>query len=96
MLVVQVCVRACDRLRSLNRARCVALRRSGALRDTIVSFGEQLPAAALATATAKSAAAAVFVVLGSSLRVTPAADLPALAMSNGCDYRAAESCRLCA
>jgi NAD-dependent SIR2 family protein deacetylase len=33
---------------------------------------------------AKSKTADVYVVLGSSLRVTPAADLPQLALDNGC------------
>ena len=51
--------------------------------DTIVSFGESLPQADLETAMQKSKAADLFIVLGSSLLVTPAADLPQMALDNG-------------
>ena len=55
----------------------------GALLDSIVSFGEQLPEAALRRAMHASEHCDLFLVLGSSLRVTPAADLPVLAQSRG-------------
>ena len=53
----------------------------GALLDTIVSFGDAVRQ--LDDAFARSKAAALFVVLGSSLKVTPAADLPRLAKEHG-------------
>eukprot|EP01007_Sphenomonas_quadrangularis_P002440 NODE_392_length_1549_cov_155.404667_g285_i0.p1 GENE.NODE_392_length_1549_cov_155.404667_g285_i0~~NODE_392_length_1549_cov_155.404667_g285_i0.p1 ORF type:complete len:411 (-),score=43.53 NODE_392_length_1549_cov_155.404667_g285_i0:221-1453(-) len=48
----------------------------GRLKDTIINFGETLPEQALDTATEQSKKADLCLVLGSSLRVTPAADLP--------------------
>lgn len=48
----------------------------GVLRDNIVHFGESLPWHALTMANAKFLSADVSVVLGSSLRVDPAASLP--------------------
>lgn len=53
------------------------------LLDSIVSFGEALPDAALRLAMRKTDECDLFVVLGSSLLVTPAADLPVLAQKNG-------------
>jgi len=55
----------------------------GTLVDTIVSFGENLPESTLKLAIEKSEQADLFVVLGSSLRVTPASDMPELALANG-------------
>lgn len=51
----------------------------GALLDTIVHFKEPLPADTVARAREATAGAAVAVVLGTSLRVRPASDLPLLA-----------------
>ncbi|KAI0160965.1 DHS-like NAD/FAD-binding domain-containing protein [Hypoxylon sp. FL1284] len=55
----------------------------GALLDSIVNFGEPLPAAALARARGHAAAADVFLVLGSSLTVSPANEIPEEAVAGG-------------
>lgn len=55
----------------------------GALKDTIVSFGEQLPRRTLQAAIDASEQCDLFIVLGSSLRVSPASELPQLAKSGG-------------
>eukprot|EP00698_Gefionella_okellyi_P011115 TRINITY_DN2911_c2_g1_i2.p1 TRINITY_DN2911_c2_g1~~TRINITY_DN2911_c2_g1_i2.p1 ORF type:complete len:492 (-),score=107.03 TRINITY_DN2911_c2_g1_i2:406-1881(-) len=49
---------------------------NGMLCDTIVNFGEQLPAREIKRAIAHSCEADLHIILGSSCRVTPAADLP--------------------
>lgn len=49
---------------------------AAARHDTIVNFGENLPEKALETAFDHAARADLCVSLGSSLRVTPAADIP--------------------
>ena len=55
----------------------------GALHDSIINFGESLPAKALADAFDHGTRADLCLSLGSSLRVTPAADVPALAARPG-------------
>jgi NAD-dependent SIR2 family protein deacetylase len=62
---------------------CTQCKRKGVLVDTIVSFGDSLPERELRAAISRSESADVFIVLGSSLRVTPAADMPDLALGNG-------------
>lgn len=62
---------------------CSRCARNGVLVDTIVSFGDSLPERELRAAMSHSERADVFIVLGSSLRVTPAADMPELALGNG-------------
>jgi NAD-dependent SIR2 family protein deacetylase len=62
---------------------CTQCKRKGVLIDTIVSFGDSLPERELRAAMSHSEHADVFIVLGSSLRVTPAADMPELALGNG-------------
>jgi hypothetical protein len=53
------------------------------LKDSIINFGENLPEVALERAEAACRAADVVICVGSSLRVTPAADLPADAAARG-------------
>jgi len=53
--------------------KCVC---GGALHDSIINFGENLPEKALTDGFAECEKADVCLVLGSSLRVTPAADMP--------------------
>jgi len=48
----------------------------GMLYDTIINFGENLPKAELTNGFKNSKQADVCLVLGSSLRVTPAANMP--------------------
>jgi NAD-dependent deacetylase len=55
----------------------------GRMRPAVVLFGEALPEAALAAAFAASERARLFVVLGSSLLVSPANALPEVAKSRG-------------
>ncbi|KAH3758200.1 NAD-dependent protein deacetylase sirtuin-6 [Pelomyxa schiedti] len=55
----------------------------GLLRDSIINFGEQLPPATLEKATEESKIADLTVVLGSSMRVSPACELPSLSYDNG-------------
>ncbi|KNC51606.1 transcriptional regulator [Thecamonas trahens ATCC 50062] len=58
--------------------RCEAEGCDGELVDSIVNFGEALPEDQYATAHAASAAGDVALVLGTSMRVSPACDLPQL------------------
>ncbi|MDR0785420.1 MAG: NAD-dependent deacetylase, partial [Treponema sp.] len=53
------------------------------LKPTITFFGEALPADALSKAANEAQSADLMLVLGSSLTVNPAADLPRLALSRG-------------
>lgn len=52
-------------------------------RSSVINFGDNLPRDDLAKAQEHSEAADVFCVIGSSLKVTPAADLPATALARG-------------
>jgi len=53
------------------------------LYDTIINFGEMLPQKALTDGFANAAKADLCLCLGSSLKVTPAADMPAETLRNG-------------
>ena len=53
------------------------------LKSANVSFGQQMPAAAMKRAQAWSEQAEVFIVIGSSLQVQPAASFPVIAKRNG-------------
>jgi NAD-dependent deacetylase len=55
----------------------------GLLKSANVSFGQQMPVKAMQRAQAWSEAAEVFIVLGSSLQVQPAASFPVIAKRNG-------------
>jgi NAD-dependent deacetylase len=55
----------------------------GRLRPGVVLFGESLPADALDASWAASESAGVFIVLGSSLQVSPANQMPSLAKRAG-------------
>jgi NAD-dependent deacetylase len=55
----------------------------GLLKSANVSFGQQMPAAAMTRAQAWSEQAEVFIVIGSSLQVQPAASFPVIAKRNG-------------
>ena len=71
-----------DRLAAGEREpRCVVC--GGPLRGATVLFGEPLPAEALRRAAEASAACDLMLVIGSSLVVNPAAQLPALAKQRG-------------
>ncbi|CAM6083989.1 unnamed protein product [Calypogeia fissa] len=55
----------------------------GNLQDSVIQFWEELPEEAMNSATKHSQKADLGIVLGSSLRVTPACDLPAKILGNG-------------
>jgi NAD-dependent deacetylase len=55
----------------------------GLLKSATISFGQSMPREPLARATAETLACDLFLVLGSSLVVVPAADLPIMAKHNG-------------
>lgn len=57
----------------------------GFLKAAVVSFGQQMPQMALQRAANAAACCRTFVVLGSSLVVHPAAQLPVLAVQSGAD-----------
>ena len=61
--------------------RCDAC--GGLVKTATVSFGQQMPAAAMERATEETLACDFFLVLGSSLVVHPAASFPLLAKDNG-------------
>lgn len=61
--------------------KCTAC--GGALKPDVVFFGESLPAAVLDEAVKETKACDLFLVVGSSLVVQPAAGLPAMAKRNG-------------
>jgi len=56
--------------------RCTVKGCKGKLGDTIINFGEDLPQETLRTAQEESEKADLYMVLGSSCTVTPAADMP--------------------
>jgi NAD-dependent deacetylase len=60
------------------RCRC-----GGLLKPATISFGQAMPERETAMAFADAAAADLFLVVGSSLAVYPAADLPRIAVENG-------------
>jgi NAD-dependent deacetylase len=55
----------------------------GILKSTTISFGQAMPEAAMRQAQEWAERAAVFIVMGSSLQVQPAASFPAFAKRNG-------------
>ncbi len=55
----------------------------GVLKPNVILFGEQLPFVEFAASEEAMRQADLVMVVGSSLEVTPAADLPAVAMTNG-------------
>lgn len=63
--------------------RCGAC--GGLLKAAVVSFGQQMPEAELYRAAEAAGACDLFLVLGSSLVVHPAAQLPAIAVKSGAD-----------
>ena len=73
--------RSCGRKvnRSLNLTMCLC---GGRLEDSVVNFGQPLPEQELEQSFEHSRKADLFVVLGSSLTVTPAADMPGEALRN--------------
>lgn len=64
--------------RSPRCRRCLGL-----VKTATISFGQPMPEAAMRRARAEAQAADLFIVLGSSLVVYPAAGLPVLAVQNG-------------
>jgi NAD-dependent deacetylase len=64
-----------------NAPRCRRCR--GLVKTATISFGQPMPEAAMRRARAEAQAADLFIVLGSSLVVYPAAGLPVLAVQNG-------------
>lgn len=62
---------------------CQVEKCQGKLRDSIINFGENLPEKQLNEAIKHSKKADFVVVLGSSMRVTPACDLPKYSYKNG-------------
>ncbi|MFQ5945046.1 MAG: NAD-dependent deacetylase [Anaerolineae bacterium] len=55
----------------------------GLLKPNVILFGEMLPAGAIASAQEEAARSDVFLAVGSSLEVTPAAELPLAAVRGG-------------
>jgi NAD-dependent deacetylase len=67
-----------DRADAVDRCSC-----GGKLVSSVVDFGQTLPPKALADSYRHSGACDLFVVVGSSLVVTPAADMPVVAYEAG-------------
>jgi NAD-dependent SIR2 family protein deacetylase len=67
-----------DKSADLDRCRC-----GGGLVSSVVNFGQSLPQKALASSYRHSENCDLFVVVGSSLVVTPAADMPEVAVNSG-------------
>lgn len=74
----QSCERKIDRSFGLTVCQC-----GGRFADSVVNFGQSLPQGELRLAFEQAKRSDLFVVLGSSLTVTPAADLPQAAHRNG-------------
>lgn len=70
--------RLCEKTDPRTGVRC-----TGLLRDSIVNFGEYLPASEFREAEEHSRKADVALVLGTSMRVKPSCDLPSLSYTNG-------------
>ena len=77
------CRAACAPTTFLTESPPLCARCSGRLRPSVVLFGEALDSAVLSRSARASEAADLFVVLGSSLLVSPANQLPALAVQRG-------------
>lgn len=69
-----------ERLKSESVPRCSC---GGLIRPDVVFFGEFLPEDAIARAREASQNCGLFIVMGSSLNVYPAADFPMIAINNG-------------
>jgi len=85
---------ACGRRHELEDLEAGFLERSeiptcfecaGLLKTATISFGQQMPAEPMMRAEEETLAADVFLVLGSSLVVRPAADFPVIAKRNGAE-----------
>ncbi|NVK34566.1 MAG: NAD-dependent deacetylase [Rhodobacteraceae bacterium] len=59
---------------------------SGLLKAAVVSFGQQMPEEAMAKSVTAAEHARLFIVIGSSLVVHPAAQLPVLAARSGAEF----------
>ena len=77
MLRCRRCRRKVDRSLNLTMCQC-----GGRFEDSVVHFGQSLPEQELQQAYEHSRKADLFLVLGSSLSVTPAADMPGEALRN--------------
>jgi mono-ADP-ribosyltransferase sirtuin 6 len=72
------CGRELDKVAAADRCSC-----GGTLVSSVVDFGQSLPAKDLADSFEHSQRADVFLVVGSSLVVTPAAEMPGVALRAG-------------
>jgi len=72
------CETEVDRSAGLDRCAC-----GGKLTSSVVNFGQPLPQKALADSYWHSENCDLFIVVGSSLVVTPAADMPKVALESG-------------
>jgi NAD-dependent SIR2 family protein deacetylase len=72
------CKKTVDRSRGQTRCDC-----GGELHDSVVNFGESLPEKDLMHSFEHSRKSDLFIVVGSSLVVTPAADMPREALQSG-------------
>lgn len=72
------CEAEVDKSAGLGRCPC-----GGKLVSSVVNFGQPLPRKALADSYWHSENCALFIVAGSSLVVTPAADMPRVALESG-------------
>lgn len=72
------CGRELDKLGAADRCSC-----GGTLVSSVVDFGQSLPAKDLADSFEHSRRSDVFLVVGSSLVVTPAAEMPGVALRSG-------------
>ena len=77
LLRCQRCGRTVDRSLNLTMCQC-----GGRFQDSVVHFGQSLPEQELKKSFEHSRKADLFVVLGSSLSVTPAADMPGESLRN--------------
>ena len=86
------CLSCGERAELEDQRKAVAARRSpvcnscgGLLKAAVVSFGQHMPMRELERAAVAASACDLFLVLGSSLLVQPAAELPVLAVRNGAE-----------
>ena len=73
----------CDRTYSASHTPRSCQCGSISFRSSVINFGDDLPGLDLSRAREHSRKADLFCVIGSSLQVTPAADLPAAALASG-------------
>ncbi len=74
---------ALEQLKDIGEPQCMLC--SGMLKPDVVFFGESLPQAVLREATQRSGSSDLFIVIGSSLAVYPAAYMPLYAREAGAD-----------